>query len=186
MNNKIKLIKVIHVAKRELGMDDDTYRAFLGSIPELEGATSSANLSIPKLKAVLEAMKKLGFKVRPNNKTKGKPHNFDHSAMPVMITKIEALLADMGLPWAYADSIANQMFGIERCAWIRTEKQLKAIIAALDNEHKKQCLKVGCEELMAALCESDRKQVIAQLPDKWDRNIRFMQSLIVYLQSRGV
>lgn len=58
--------------------------------------------------------------------------------MPAMITKIEALLADMRLPWSYADGIVKQMYGIERCAWARTPAQLKAVIAALYNLQKKK------------------------------------------------
>ncbi|MEN9463886.1 MAG: hypothetical protein RL217_67 [Pseudomonadota bacterium] len=54
-----------------------------------------------------------------------------------MMSKIEALLADQALPWAYADSIAKQMFGIERCSWVREPEQLKAIIAALYRRNKK-------------------------------------------------
>lgn len=60
-----QLIKLIHVARRELGMQDDDYRAMLANIPILEGATSVANLSVPKLKVVLEQLKAKGFKVVP-------------------------------------------------------------------------------------------------------------------------
>lgn len=63
-----QLIKLIHVARRELGMPEDDYRAMLANIPQLEGATSSAKLPIPKLKLVLETLKAKGFKVVPKQK----------------------------------------------------------------------------------------------------------------------
>lgn len=63
-----QLIKLIHVGRRELGMQDDDYRAMLANIPQLEGATSSAKLPIPKLKLVLETLKAKGFKVVPKDK----------------------------------------------------------------------------------------------------------------------
>jgi phage gp16-like protein len=134
------LIKIIHVARRELAMDEDSYRQMLAQMPGLDGQTSTAKLTIPKLKMVLEMLKSKGFKVRPSRKTKGKPHNFDSNAMPLMITKIEAQLADMKLPWSYADGIARQMFGIQKCAWIRQPEQLQALIAALDVEQEKRSL----------------------------------------------
>lgn len=64
-DQRARLIKLIHVARRELGMQEDDYRAMLANIPQLEGATSSAKLPIPKLKVVLETLKAKGFKVVP-------------------------------------------------------------------------------------------------------------------------
>ena len=64
--NRLRLIKLIHVARRELRMDDDTYRLLLAGMRELDGATSTADLSVPNLTKVLEQLKLRGFKVRPN------------------------------------------------------------------------------------------------------------------------
>lgn len=65
--NRLRLIKLIHVARRELCMDDDTYRLLLAGMTGLDGATSTADLSVPNLLRVLEQLKLRGFKVRPNN-----------------------------------------------------------------------------------------------------------------------
>lgn len=62
---RLSLIKLIHVARRELRMDGDTFRLMLASMTGLEGATSSADLSIPDLQRVLEQLKQRGFTVRP-------------------------------------------------------------------------------------------------------------------------
>jgi len=67
-DERLKLIKLIHVARRELGMDRDTYGLMLNGMKGLEGATSTADLSVPNLKRVLEQLKSKGFKVRPNKK----------------------------------------------------------------------------------------------------------------------
>ncbi|MDD0973839.1 gp16 family protein [Pseudomonas fontis] len=68
MTNDIRksLIKLIHVARRELQMADDTYRLMLAGMRELDGATSTAELSVPNLMKVLDVLKQKGFKVRPN------------------------------------------------------------------------------------------------------------------------
>ncbi len=68
--NRARLIKLIHVGRRELGMDDETYRLMLAGMKGLGGATSTADLTVPNLYRVLEQLKQKGFKVRPN--TKGK------------------------------------------------------------------------------------------------------------------
>ncbi|MBA1271229.1 MULTISPECIES: gp16 family protein [Pseudomonas] len=64
--NRLRLIKLIHVARRELHMDADTYRLMLAGMKGLDGATSTADLSVPNLLRVLEQLKQKGFKVRPN------------------------------------------------------------------------------------------------------------------------
>lgn len=66
--DRVRLIKLIHVARRELRMDDDTYRLMLAGMKGLDGATSTADLSVPNLLRVLEQLKQKGFKVRPNKK----------------------------------------------------------------------------------------------------------------------
>ncbi|MBH8611917.1 regulatory protein GemA [Pseudomonas mohnii] len=70
--NRLRLIKLIHVARRELRMDDDTYRLMLAGMTGLDGATSTADLSVPNLLRVLERLKQRGFTVRPN-KVKKRP-----------------------------------------------------------------------------------------------------------------
>lgn len=132
-NLRKSLISRIHIAKNQLTMDDATYRAMLISATEVD---SCAKMSIQQLEATYKVMQKLGFKPK-FSKTKGKPKNFNSSSMPLMITKIEALLSSMQLPWAYADGIVKRMYGIERCAWVREPAQLKAVIAALHNLQKK-------------------------------------------------
>jgi phage gp16-like protein len=67
-DRRTQLIRLIHVARRELGMDEDSYRQFLANIPVLEEATSCSKLSVPKLDVVLEQLKSKGFKVVPKNK----------------------------------------------------------------------------------------------------------------------
>ena len=59
-NKKANLIKLIHVAKTKLGLDDDVYRDILESTT---GKTSSKLLTPAQLEAVLDRLKQLGFEV---------------------------------------------------------------------------------------------------------------------------
>lgn len=137
---RTKLISLVHIAKNQLAMDDDTYRALLHNSVN---KNSCSKMNVQELNRVIDALKQRGFAMHTKGKTQGKPHNFDSDAMPLMITKIEALLAEQNLPWAYADGIAKQMFGIQKCTWLREPKQLKAIIAALYNKQQKQVYSEG-------------------------------------------
>jgi phage gp16-like protein len=136
-----KLLAAIHAAKRTLDMDEGSYRDLLERVSATKGKPrrSAKDLSPSQLSAVLDEFKRLGG-LKPSPKTKGKPANFNSNAMPEMITKVEALLADMKLPWSYADSMAKRQFGIERVAWCRTQDQLRSIIAALHVEQEKRQL----------------------------------------------
>lgn len=63
----MSLISVIHVAKGQLGMDDDTYRAFLH---KTVGKKSCKGLNNKELMRVLDAMKAAGFKKQHTHKRK--------------------------------------------------------------------------------------------------------------------
>lgn len=59
---RARLVRLIHVAKRELQLDDDTYRAMLATASG--GLTSTAAMSEAQLQAVLVRAKRAGFQVR--------------------------------------------------------------------------------------------------------------------------
>jgi phage gp16-like protein len=65
-NRRATLIKLIHVAKRELGqrhgLDDEAYRAILLSVGK---DSSLKTMGVPGMVAVLEHLKGKGFQVRP-------------------------------------------------------------------------------------------------------------------------
>lgn len=65
-----RLIKLIHVARRELGLDEDTYRTLLRTAG---GADSTTLMSVPALKAVVEHAKRAGFKVRATAASAARP-----------------------------------------------------------------------------------------------------------------
>lgn len=136
----------IHVARRELDLDDATYRALL---QRTAGVNSSADLNTFALAdAVLDEMSRIGFQHKPKGapgRRPGAPATLESEPYQ---QKIEALLADMELPWAYAEAIAEHITGgkkptaIKRLAWVRQQKHLVGIVAALHAEKKKRLTKV--------------------------------------------
>lgn len=75
--NRLRLIQLIHIAKGQLDLDDDTYRAVL---EQTTGKTSSKDLTIQQLDAVLTRLKAGGFEVRSKNQTI-KPADDDQSKL---------------------------------------------------------------------------------------------------------
>lgn len=141
--------QAIHVARRQLELADETYRALLMRVA---GVKSSADLTNEEMaNAVLDELARIGFQYKPRitpRRHPGTPHNLAHEPY---LRKIEALLADMELPWAYAEKIAENITGgvkpeaIKRLAWVRREDHLRGIVAALFNEKKKRLARTLAE-----------------------------------------
>lgn len=117
----------IHIAKNQLGMDDDTYREMLHNVAKVK---SSAKLNADGLRAVLEHLAQCGFKAA-GKKYPGRPKNMDRAtSRSAQLKKIEAYLAEAKRPWSYADTLAKRICKVERIAWVK-DKDLYKIITAL-------------------------------------------------------
>lgn len=186
-----KALAAIHIAKTQLGLDDDAYRDVIRRVSAQHGpeVDSAARLDRRQMPAVLEEFRRLGAKRpgahKPANYP-GKPHNFYTSRMPEMVVKIEAQLADMGLSWAYADAIAKRQCGIPRVAWVRKEDQLRAIIAALDVEQEKRWRNAFIDDALPQLGIGEKKfaELTAKFPKNWRRNRRYLKGVCEYLDAQ--
>lgn len=117
----LKKHKAIWAARTANGLDDATFHELLEG---LVGVSSTKDLTEAQQADVLDYF---------NGKRRsypGRPHNMDCPDRGPMLRKIEALLADSKLPWAYADGISKRMFKVERVAFCAPE-QLRKIIQAL-------------------------------------------------------
>jgi phage gp16-like protein len=126
--NRARLIKLIHVARRELLMDDDTYRLMLAGMKGLGGATSTADLSVPNLYRVLEQLKQKGFKVRPNKKAK-RPLAGDPQSRK--IRSLWLTLRDQGALRDPSEEalvkFVQGVTGVEALQWLNTEQASQVI-----------------------------------------------------------
>jgi phage gp16-like protein len=168
-------LAAIQIGKKALGMCDDSYRILLN---DMFGKQSAKDLTETEKGELLDRFQKLGFKPTKKKAHPGKPHNF--ATMPEMITKIEALLADMQLSWAYAESIAKRQTGIDKMAWVRDEKSLRAVIAALAVEQEKRALLGGLTHLLeqrGMTIEQFEKENSSKLKKGWQRNRRTLKAL---------
>ncbi len=125
------LIQKIHIAKGQLGFDDDMYRDFLAL--HSGGKTSCSDMTVPVLFKVLNAFKDAGFRVK--SKKHKKPYATKEKQ--ALMDKIEALLADSGKPWAYAEAVARNMHGKYRLQWCDVG-ELRAVMIALQKQQRRQ------------------------------------------------
>lgn len=178
-------LKAIHAARRQLALDDETYRALVERVSATVGIArrSSAALTARQRHAVLDELRRLGASRKPYP---GRPHNADSVAMPATLTKIEAQLADMKAPWSYADAIAQRMFGIARVAWVRKDDHLAAIVAALHVEQEKRGLSDEIDRLLAMLSWPPERvvQLLGPLRPNWRRHRASLRLVHEYLKAQ--
>jgi phage gp16-like protein len=68
-DNRARLIRLVHVARRDLRLDEETYRSVLRA----QGGESSAKMSVAQLLKAVDAMKSMGFKVASKGTASGRP-----------------------------------------------------------------------------------------------------------------
>ncbi|WP_323094327.1 gp16 family protein [Aeromonas hydrophila] len=139
-----RLLTLVHVGRRELGLEDEDYRTLLESVT---GARSAKGLSVAQLDAVVTAMKGLGFKVKGNTTGRRSPPSTAHVQAPevrklraIWITmKQDGLLRDgsedaLGSYIKRMTANANGGAGIHRADWL-TSVQAERVLEALKKWH---------------------------------------------------
>jgi phage gp16-like protein len=136
------LLAKVHLAKKDLGLNDQEYRAILG---ELFGVESAGQLPAQKLAHLVEHFEARGWQAQPKARRKKDSHGYPRQSMPdrkALLSKIEAQLAEKGraegrhVPWAYAAGILQRMYGVERMEWANAE-QLRGVVAALHRDARR-------------------------------------------------
>ncbi|SES24451.1 Mu-like prophage protein gp16 [Vreelandella subterranea] len=132
MISKGKLAQ-IHIAKAQLGLSDEDYRAILA---RTAGVSSAKDLTNRTVGGVMHEFRRLGFEPKPAKKAGRKAPRTPRSRQNVM-AKIEAMLTHAQRPWAYADSMAKRMFNVERVDWL-DDDQLHRLMTGLIIDAKRQ------------------------------------------------
>lgn len=128
-----KELAMIHLAKKQLALDEDEYR---NCLREVVGVDSAANLDANGRRKMISWFRIRGFRpVHGSSRPSGMhvPATWERAPQ---LSKIGAILADLGLPWAYADGIARQMFKVNLVRWLYPD-QLQAVMVALIKKQEK-------------------------------------------------
>lgn len=139
MNTKKILMAKVHIGKKDLGLDDDTYRDVLWRVT---GKRSCSDMSIAQLQDVVKDMESSGFKPKATPKHGKKPDVIKRRKN--LMSKIEAILADMGLHWNYAHGMADKMFQIKRLQFL-SDNQLYKVTQALSVHQRREAKKAAAE-----------------------------------------
>jgi len=133
----------IHIAKSQLGLDDETYRAILLTIGNVK---SSKDLTPEGINKVIKHFENKGVVFTKKKGTGQKPNNL--SNVP-QLQKVEALLADMKLPWDYLTSkgqgnvsMLQRLTGKQRLEFC-DQKGLTSVITALTKKQQAMAVQDG-------------------------------------------
>lgn len=135
-DNRKTLMAKIHIAKKELALDDISYRALLQSSV---GQSSCSQMSVSELHVVLASMKQKGFVPKPT-RYKAQKVRKPTASKAAYLAKITALLTHYHLPQSYANGIAQKAFGVQFVHWLEGWQLKKVIqmLAVYDHRQKKK------------------------------------------------
>jgi phage gp16-like protein len=145
-SNRQKVMAQIHIAKKQLGLDNDVYRELLN---HETGKTSCKTMSIAELFRVVHVMKQKGWKPKtPSNRRRMSPKS--GNATIEGIDKIRAIWITMAKQGfvrdgseAALDSYVKRMTakynkgaGVESVAWLKG-KTVLVVLESIKNWHKR-------------------------------------------------
>ncbi len=140
--DKRRLIAMVHIAKKDLALDDETYRHMLKTVG---GQASCGDMTLVQLEKVLTHLKQKGWKPKRGKRTP-----------PDRVDKIQALWKAMhadGITQDGSDAALdkfvqrvttqkNQGAGVARLAWLRGQKpELQQTVLESLKQWQKRVLK---------------------------------------------
>lgn len=141
-NHKAHLIKLIHIAKTQLHMGDDEYRLLLANLSG--GKTSSKQLSLAQLNAVMKQMKSMGFVVMVKQDTTPKSIYDAHDDIKGQVKLIRHLwltLYDLGVVKNNSEmalaKYVKRITGTDHYNWLSC-KQASHVIETLKKWHDRE------------------------------------------------
>ena len=135
----------IHIAKKQLGLDDATYRDMLWSIARVR---SAGDLDFAGRKRVIEHLRSCGFKSTASRLTPNASRsdwgwvNRAAGERQPLLRKIAVMLRDTDREKEYVDAMAKRMCHVERIEFC-TPAQLHDIVSALIYDQKRRAAKVS-------------------------------------------
>ncbi len=194
-----RLIQLIHVAKRELSLDEDIYRSVL---KELTDKTSCSKMSMDELNQVLEHFKSVGFTVKKKSTNKRTTPQSNRSASPES-GKIRAIWLTMHQQGFVRDSSEQALDNyISRmlnrktlgknisfhCQFLNNRQAVK-VLEILKNWHKRELIK-WLDEKWQALRLHQRfdslNLCVANLSGKAPSKTSYQNICFIYDEATGV
>lgn len=131
---RTQLLPLVHIAKKQLGLDDETYRALL----EREtGLRSAGDMSVDQLEKVMAAFRSQGFKTK--RKLRASANHDQGKFIVALWIDLWQLGAVEDRRDAALDAFVKRQTGVERMLWL-TPAQSNSVVEALKDWCKREGL----------------------------------------------
>lgn len=123
------------MGKKQLGLDDDTYRAMLN---DMFGKTSAGKLDFRQRYRLIKHMEERGVQFTSKSKSSGKPKE-DFYVIPDNVPHVDqkryilALWKELGWKMSGIDTRMKKQFGVEKFLWCNDQQALQTIAKDLIN-----------------------------------------------------
>ena len=121
-NYRSGLIKLVHVARRELGLDEDAYRAILTA---QAGKSSLAAMNAGEMSRVLEYLKAQGFKVRKTPGDRKQASGKDASKVRALWLMLHELGAVRDPSEAALTAYVQRIAKVDDVQWLRGDRMVR-------------------------------------------------------------
>ena len=122
------LIASVHIAKADMQLDEDTYRALLKAVTDHD---SAGKCTVPQLKAMLAEMRAKGWTPRPRA-------GQVPAALRPLHSKIAALCENLERPLSYAEEIITRQTKNSATLGTADRAQLTACVTALVRQQSRE------------------------------------------------
>ncbi len=127
-------LAALHIAKKQLALDDDTWQQMLFT---LERVSSSAELDQAGRRRVLEHLRNRGFTRASKPAQLPAPAGRKPLVAPDRQALIDEIERRLGArPWNYARAMASRMFKLQ-LEWCQPD-QLRRLVAALEYDKRRK------------------------------------------------
>lgn len=124
------MLAKIHIAKKDLGLDDGTYRDMLAA---LFGEESSADLSIGQMEDFLKRFKELGWRGPARRRGKGRYGAASAaSQVEALRERARAIAGDLENGEKRLDGLVRKICGVDCLEWSSDVGKLKRLVAILE------------------------------------------------------
>ena len=123
-----RLIKLIQVARRDLGLDEPNYRGILFA---QGGNDSLAAMSIDGMQKVLDYLKGQGFKVRSTKTDRKQATGLDASKVRALWLFLHELGAVRDPSEAALTAYVKRMVKVDDVQWMRSGRRVETVIESL-------------------------------------------------------
>lgn len=120
-----KLLAMVHMAKKDMGLDEDTYRAML---VEQFGVSSAAALSTVEMERLLKHMKSKGWK-REDRRT---PEQLEQAQLVSLKNRAITLAEKLENGEARLNGLCRKLFDVSRVEWVRDTGQMQRLLSVLN------------------------------------------------------